>query len=181
MTYGGLRDASGAAPCPKEIMPYQIRNQVRILTHSITNSGGMTVGSNARNERIKRHQWSYLTKYLRNNEITYSEYLQTEHWKDVKKRFWSSKLHHGECQVCGAKTNLQVHHKTYKRIGKEHLNDLCLLCGNCHTKTHELDKRRTKGILWGAAKRLRKNLRNKQRIASLKANTTQSTTEQTSM
>jgi len=140
------------------------------------------VGSNTKNERIKRHQWSYLTKYLRNNEITYLEYLQTDHWKDIRKRFWLSKLHHGECQVCGAKTNLQVHHKTYKRIGKEHLNDLCLLCSKCHTKTHELDKRRTKGILRGATKRLRKNrIERKQRTALLKASATQSSTEQTSM
>ena len=81
----------------------------------------------------------------------------SDHWKDVRQRFWHSKLHKKSCYVCGSTEYLQVHHKSYKRIGKEKLSDLILLCDGCHGKTHGLDKMRTNGILWGAAKRLRKD------------------------
>lgn len=30
-----------------------------------------------------------------------------------------------------------IHHKTYKRIGKEKLNDLIEVCGACHSAIHE--------------------------------------------
>jgi hypothetical protein len=112
----------------------------------------------AKSERIKRHQWSFLTNYLRANGISYSEYLKTPHWKDVRKRYWNCKLHRRTCYACGSNDNLQVHHKSYRRIGNEHLNDLCLLCDNCHRETHRIERERPGGILFGAAKRLRKNL-----------------------
>jgi hypothetical protein len=112
----------------------------------------------SKNERIKQRQWNYLRDYLRENKITYREYLLSPHWQDVRRRFWGSKLHNRCCYACGVKRDLQVHHKTYKRIGKERLNDLVMLCGVCHKETHRIEKERPNGILWGAAKRLRKNL-----------------------
>lgn len=41
-----------------------------------------------------------------------------------------------ECCKCKKKKNLHVHHKTYERLGKEHLNDLMVLCKDCHSKEH---------------------------------------------
>jgi len=117
-----------------------------------------------KSERIKQRQWDYLLDYLREYKMTYQEYLQTPHWKDVRSRFWKSKLHNSRCYACGAIENLQVHHKTYKRIGKERLNDFVLLCGNCHKETHQIEKERPAGILYGAARRLKKKL-----LASLKS------------
>ncbi len=113
-----------------------------------------------------KHPYKKLYGYLRKNKITYSQYLQSEHWKDVRARFWKSKLHHYQCYICGSTENLQVHHKTYNRIGKEYLNDLCLLCENCHKKTHELLKQHPTYVLWGAARRIKK-----QRIRKAQADT----------
>lgn len=104
--------------------------------------------------------WKYLRIYLHEKGISYAEYLQTDHWENIRKRFWASKLHKGCCYVCGGKTRLHVHHRSYRRIGREKLSDFCLLCEACHSKTHELDRTRRKGCLWGAAKRLRKNMAN---------------------
>lgn len=109
-------------------------------------------------EAIKKRQWNYLYKYLQDNKMSYKAYLLTDHWKDVRKRYWKSKLHNHTCYACGSKQNLQVHHKTYKRIGQEYLRDLCLLCGDCHRQAHQIEKTRDKGILYGAAKRLRKDI-----------------------
>jgi hypothetical protein len=111
-----------------------------------------------RNERIKKHQWSFLTNYLRKEKITYNQYLQSEHWKDLKERYWKSKLNNFRCYACGNIGKLQLHHRTYRRIGHERLNDMILLCADCHKETHRIEKERPNGILWGAAKRLKKNL-----------------------
>lgn len=103
--------------------------------------------------------WKYLRDYLSKNKISYQEYLLSDHWKDVRSRFWKSKLHKGCCYACRSKEDLQVHHKSYKRIGKEKLHDLCLLCDRCHKLTHIIDNTRKNGCLWGAPKRLRKNIK----------------------
>jgi len=108
---------------------------------------------------IKHKQWTYLTNYLASQKITYQEYLSSAHWQDVRKRYYASKLNGGGCWACGRKDKpLNLHHKTYKRIGNERLNDLILLCRDCHKETHAIEKNRAAGILYGAARRLKKNL-----------------------
>tara|TARA_R100000152_G_C6736643_1_gene160760 strand:+ start:74 stop:667 length:594 start_codon:yes stop_codon:yes gene_type:complete len=78
----------------------------------------------------------------------YQEYLRTNHWKALKKRFYKSQLFKsnkkcGEawgmdssCMSCRCKNNLQVHHNTYKRLGQEYLRDLVALCDKCHQAVH---------------------------------------------
>lgn len=39
------------------------------------------------------------------------------------------------CRRCGAPAT-EVHHETYKRIYKERLSDLTVLCSNCHEAVH---------------------------------------------
>ena len=36
-----------------------------------------------------------------------------------------------KCRKCGSRAT-QVHHETYKRIGRERLSDLTAVCGGCH-------------------------------------------------
>lgn len=81
--------------------------------------------------------WNYLHRYLKTNKITYDQYLQSEHWKQLKDKFYLSKLCKYECYACGSTKELNLHHKTYKRIGHEKLNDLVLLCEDCHKKAHK--------------------------------------------
>ena len=43
------------------------------------------------------------------------------------------------CEYCGKKMGhsfIQLHHLTYKNIGKEKFNELIRLCFNCHGKIH---------------------------------------------
>jgi len=53
------------------------------------------------------------------------------------------------CQKCGRKYELQVHHLTYKRFGREELEDLQTLCTRCHNDIHaeEGDKATEKMML----------------------------------
>jgi hypothetical protein len=41
------------------------------------------------------------------------------------------------CQICNSPDNLHVHHRTYKRIFNERLNDLTVLCASCHLLFHQ--------------------------------------------
>lgn len=66
--------------------------------------------------------------------ISYQEYLRSSHWQTIREL----KLAKGknECEVCGSNSQLQMHHKTYKRRGKELPEDLVILCKPCHQKFH---------------------------------------------
>ena len=72
--------------------------------------------------------WHYLLKSL-----DYKNYLQSPAWK--VKRDAVIQRDGGQC-VCGAQAT-QVHHKTYKNIGKEPLSDLVALCQECHDRAHD--------------------------------------------
>jgi len=65
----------------------------------------------------------------------YAEYLQSKAWKQIRAMKLSAV---GKCQVCGSKYNLDVHHNSYEHVGdeKNHLNDLVVLCRDCHSLFH---------------------------------------------
>jgi hypothetical protein len=65
----------------------------------------------------------------------YQAYLQSPRWKQIRAIMLSNV---GKCQLCGSKTNLEVHHNSYEHIGDEkaHLEDLIVLCHDCHRKFH---------------------------------------------
>lgn len=98
----------------------------------------------------------------RTNETfeTYDEYLRGQHWSDVKRRYSESK-YKKEC-FCGAKENLELHHKTYKHLGNEPLSDLTLLCRACHQTVHEIlnGPRTNKLNIWSAVKIAENRYRN---------------------
>ncbi len=59
------------------------------------------------------------------------------------------------CEFCRCSKNvLHLHHRTYKRLGKEYLGDVVLLCEYCHLKVHKIHKEGKN--LWEATKALRK-------------------------
>jgi 5-methylcytosine-specific restriction endonuclease McrA len=65
----------------------------------------------------------------------YKAYLQSPEWQEKRERlleFWDY-----QCATCSSPLDLQVHHRTYKRVGNERLNDLIVLCESCHEKFHE--------------------------------------------
>lgn len=90
----------------------------------------------------------------------YNQYLNSPHWKDVRRRYYQSKLYHGHCECCFRQVPLQLHHKTYKRLGNENLNDFVTLCKECHTKSHDIIGTRPNASLWTSHKRIRKQMQN---------------------
>lgn len=72
-------------------------------------------------------------------DMPYSDYLQTDHWQDKRK----SALYRAKyrCQLCDdGDTVLDVHHRTYRRLGCEHVSDLIVLCRECHQIFHKNGK-----------------------------------------
>jgi len=68
--------------------------------------------------------------------FTYQEYYTTKHWGVTKIRKFKQNKDR-RCEACGRKhKNVQVHHKHYDSIGKESMQDLVVVCPDCHTKLH---------------------------------------------
>jgi len=82
--------------------------------------------------------------------------LNTKHWKEVKSRTNKSKFKK-ECYCCNEKEKLQLHHKTYKRVGNEKLNDLIWLCQKCHSESHKI--KNSGKELWNCAKIYKQRLK----------------------
>lgn len=68
----------------------------------------------------------------------YTDYLQSTHWKRKRLQVYSRRKK--QCSICKSTNNLNVHHKTYTRLGKEKLSDLVILCQRCHYATHDFHK-----------------------------------------
>lgn len=70
---------------------------------------------------------------VRLKAMPYSAYLATAHWQRTRLRAIE---HYGDtCALCNG-VPINVHHRTYARIGEELLSDLIVLCEGCHSRFH---------------------------------------------
>lgn len=78
----------------------------------------------------------------KNLKTSYEEFLQSDHWKEVKKKALSRKKTYGKCQICGTDKNIDLHHTSYKWIGTKHeLRNIIPLCRRHHNEVHEYAKK----------------------------------------
>ena len=75
----------------------------------------------------------------------YQEYMKTERWGELS---YACKCRDGwACRLCGARRNLQAHHRWYPReLGTETVDALTTLCDACHKRHHRQDD--YSGFLW---------------------------------
>ncbi|MBP3905282.1 hypothetical protein [Turicibacter sp.] len=73
---------------------------------------------------------------IKRPKINYNEHIKSKEWKEFKKEV--CELRNYKCQCCGVKkkSNLHLHHKHYKTLGSERLEDVELLCMKCHNLLH---------------------------------------------
>jgi 5-methylcytosine-specific restriction endonuclease McrA len=64
----------------------------------------------------------------------YFKYINSPRW--YYKRKEALEFHGKKCKLCGSTQNLDVHHLTYERFGKEFMADLMILCRPCHNEEH---------------------------------------------
>lgn len=76
----------------------------------------------------------------------YERYLASADWRRSEARLRELSLAAHRCRLCGRgspETVLEVHHRSYERLGQELASDLCTLCRECHgLVTAELRRRR---------------------------------------
>jgi hypothetical protein len=88
----------------------------------------------------------YPIKCSDTNEIVYNynQYIQTEHFKNLKKKYNESGLSK-ICQKCNRNISYEFYHRTYKRLGHEHLIDIIPVCKKCHNESQNVLSIRKKG------------------------------------
>ena len=62
-------------------------------------------------------------------------YLQSQQWRDKRHLVIQRD---GNCRVCKATINLEVHHLSYKHLSQEPLEELITLCRTCHQSRHDI-------------------------------------------
>ena len=75
------------------------------------------------------------------NKEQYQRYLKTPHWRNFRDRVLLRCVVAGryKCETCGdlfGRSEMEVHHKHYKTVGRERPIDVQVLCGGCHAATH---------------------------------------------
>lgn len=84
------------------------------------------------------------------NKPKYYDYINSPAWQEKKAQYRASKLPQ-TCLVCGSR-KVDIHHKTYKRLGAEYLRDLVPLCRTHHDECHAFMKRQGMNY-WGGTNR----------------------------
>jgi len=74
-----------------------------------------------------------------NRPSGYDKYLLSPHWRAFRQKIlkgWDYK-----CCWCNSPDQLEVHHRTYERLGKEKMNDCVCLCDGCHVSAERAKQR----------------------------------------
>ena len=75
----------------------------------------------------------FLREAYRRSE--YNRYMRSDAWAAIRDVKLSIAAY--ECEKCGSRETLHVHHLTYDRFGgDERMTDLQVLCRPCHNKAH---------------------------------------------
>ena len=60
----------------------------------------------------------------------YEARINSEPWRKLRAKL--IKTRGDQCESCHKRLPLELHHKTYERLGRELAADLVLLCSECH-------------------------------------------------
>lgn len=67
----------------------------------------------------------------------YNDYINSLAWRLKRQEYFAAKDMPQGCQGCGYNGKyLEIHHKTYDRLGNEQLTDLVPVCHDCHMEIH---------------------------------------------
>lgn len=69
----------------------------------------------------------------------YVEHINSRKWQRLRRNKFIESGH--KCEECGREWELDVHHRTYERLGSEEMEDLVVLCKRCHSDLHYYEHR----------------------------------------
>lgn len=78
--------------------------------------------------------FEHLRQGARPDRAEYDAYLHSQAWRN--RRLAAIEAAGGRCQLCNSPENLEAHHRTYVRFGRELPGDLTVLCDPCHMLFH---------------------------------------------
>lgn len=88
---------------------------------------------------LSKTQTKYLKRQLKKHGWeSYREYITSKAWWRKKEQYRATNLAQ-ECLVCGD-PNVDLHHRSYKRVCGEKLTDLFPLCLEHHEAAHRRDR-----------------------------------------
>lgn len=77
--------------------------------------------------------------------LTYRSFISSPSWRQSRAKLKELKAARYRCRLCnaGKAAQLEVHHRTYARLGHERVSDLTALCRECHrlVTNHQRRKR----------------------------------------
>lgn len=77
----------------------------------------------------------------------YTKHIASPEWARIRDE--RVRLDQGKCTRCGrSDLRLEVHHRTYERLGDERIEDLETLCVLCHDKETDESRRRKHERRW---------------------------------
>ena len=93
-------------------------------------------------KKAKTNQQRGLEKHLKHiaevrqqRKKEYERYLESDTWTDIRRRKLAEVG--AKCAICGSRENITVHHIQYPKVyGSEEMEDLKVLCWNCHKEKH---------------------------------------------
>lgn len=71
---------------------------------------------------------------------TYSEYLNSKIWKDVRKKVLNGRKDRAFCYICGERNGIEIHHLHYRCLDKPILGSGFVLCREHHQEMHDVAK-----------------------------------------
>lgn len=72
------------------------------------------------------------------SKVSYDWYINSAAWERRKVAYYAK--HPRRCRACGTTQDIHLHHHTYKRLGREHDDDLIPLCQPHHDAVHRLHR-----------------------------------------
>lgn len=109
---------------------------------------------------LSRRQQKFIATALRElGFLSYREYLKSDHWRGVKDHYRQTRMPQ-TCVVC-RDPNIDLHHRSYKRLGVERMDDLVPLCRDHHEAAHAT----ADANLWTASSQLKRAASHPRRLA----------------
>ena len=96
--------------------------------------GTKTATNTKRKARTKR------VRITKRKVSGYIDYLNSDRWLDTRNTYRESGFNARSCWACGSLKRINLHHRTYVRIGKEKFKDILPLCNVCHQKVRKIEK-----------------------------------------
>lgn len=115
----------------KDNFPRKTHSELIKSEFSITNFDNWNKKRNDENSIITEQ----FEVYRKSKFYNYHKYLKSTEWKILRDKV--VERDNGICLYCKTKPAQEVHHKHYKTIYKESLDDLESVCSDCHRVIHK--------------------------------------------